>query len=242
MLKAFLAKINIFLRSSIFSFGMIISVLIFSLIILVCFFLPFSRRYRISQFWSGFSLWWLKVTCGINYQVNGLENIPNQAVIVMAKHQSTWETLFFNWYFPPLAWVVKKELLWIPFFGWALSLLKPIAINRAYGSTAVRQVISRGTNYLSNGRWVLIFPEGTRTKPGTRKKYGLGGTVLAIHSGFPILPVALNAGEFWPRRSYIKKPGTIKIVFGPLIESIGRSPHELNCEIEEWIENTMNKL
>jgi len=163
-------------------------------------------------------------------------------VIVMAKHQSTWETLFFHQYLPPVAWVIKRELLWLPLFGWALALLRPIAINRQEGASAVKQVIRQGVEHLRQGQWVLIFPEGTRIAPGARKRYGLGGAVLAAHSGCPILPVALNAGEFWPRGGFLKRPGTIQVVFGPLIESAGRSPQEVSRQVEDWIESTMARI
>ena len=134
--------------------------------------------------------------------------------------------------------VLKRELLWLPFFGWALALLRPIAINRESGTSAVKQVIRQGVKHLRQGQWVLIFPEGTRTSPGVRKRYGVGGAVLATHSQYPVLPVALNAGEFWPRRGFLKYPGTVQVVFGPLIESAGHSAQELNQKVEDWIEGT----
>ncbi|MBK8182440.1 MAG: 1-acyl-sn-glycerol-3-phosphate acyltransferase [Candidatus Competibacteraceae bacterium] len=230
---------SLFLRSLLFSLGMITSLTLIAPLIVVGFFLPFVRRYQLSQMWAGFNIWWLRVTCGITYQVTGAEHIPNRPVIVMAKHQSTWETLFFNWYLPPMAWVVKRELLWVPLFGWALALLRPIAINRKLGSAAVKQVIRQGMAHLRRGQWVLIFPEGTRTAPGVRKRYGLGGAVLATHSGFPVLPIAHNAGEFWSRRGFFKRPGTVHVVFGPLLESAGRSPQALNQQVEDWIESNM---
>jgi 1-acyl-sn-glycerol-3-phosphate acyltransferase len=142
----------------------------------------------------------------------------------------------------PTAWVVKRELLWLPFFGWALKLLRPIAIDRRAGSSAVKQVIRQGIEHLRRGQWILIFPEGTRTAPGVRKRYGMGGAVLAARSRYPILPVAHNAGEFWPRRGFLKRPGTVQVVFGPLIASEGRSPQELNWMTETWIETTMTRI
>ncbi len=234
-----LRLLSLFVRSLLFSIGMIGSITIIAPMVVLSFPLPFVQRYRISQLWTGFNVWWLQVTCSIGYQVQGAEHIPDQPVIVMAKHQSTWETLFLNWYLPPLTWVVKRELLWVPLFGWALALLRPIAINRQMGSAAVKQVIRQGKKYLQQGQWVLIFPEGTRTAPGVRKRYGLGGAVLAAHSGFPVLPVALNAGEFWPRHSFLKRPGTIQVVFGPVMETTGRSAQQINQQVEEWIESKM---
>ena len=236
------AVVSLFLRSLLFSAGMLISVGIVGLAIVLSFFLPFLYRYRISQLWARFNIWWLRVTCGIAYRLSGTEHIPDRPVIVMAKHQSTWETIFFHQYLPPLAWVLKRELLWLPFFGWALALLRPIAINRESGTSAVKQVIRQGVKHLRQGQWVLIFPEGTRTSPGVRKRYGVGGAVLATHSQYPVLPVALNAGEFWPRRGFLKYPGTVQVVFGPLIESAGHSAQELNQKVEDWIEGTMTQI
>ena len=233
---------NRFVRSLLFSIGMLVSIGICAPLVVLGFFLPFVHRYRISQLWTRFNVWWLRITCGIDYRLSGVEHIPDRPVIVMAKHQSTWETLFLHQYLPPVAWVIKRELLWLPFFGWALALLRPIAINRQAGTSAVKQVIRQGVKHLQRGQWVLIFPEGTRTLPGVRKRYGLGGAVLATHSGCPILPVALNAGEFWPRGGFLKRPGTIQVVFGPLLESSGRSPQELNRQVEDWIEGTMARI
>ena len=229
-------------RSLLFSIGLWLSVGVVGSMVALSFPLPFLRRYRISQYWTRFNIWWLRTTCRIDYQVSGAEHIPDYPVIVMAKHQSTWETLFLHQYLPPVAWVIKRELLWLPFFGWALALLRPIAIDRQSGASAVKQVIRQGIEHLRQGQWVLIFPEGTRTAPGMRKRYGLGGAVLAVRTGCPILPVAHNAGEFWPRGVFLKRPGVIHVKFGPLIASADRSPHELTQQVEEWIEGAMMRL
>ncbi len=234
--------LNLLSRSLLFSLGMLVSTGMVASLVVLGFFLPFHRRYRLTQYWSRFNLWWLRATCRIDHRLTGAEHIPNRTVIVMAKHQSTWETLFLNQYLPPIAWVVKRELLWLPFFGWALALLRPIAINRQSGASAVKQVIRQGVEHLRQGQWVLIFPEGTRVAPGVRKRYGMGGAALAAHSGYPILPVAHNAGECWPRGVFLKRPGTIRVAFGPLIASEGRSPQELNRQVEEWIEGAMTRL
>ena len=229
-------------RSLLFAVGMIAATGVVALALVLSFAQPFPRRYRISRYWSRFNLWWLRVTCRIDYQISGIEHIPDQPVIVMAKHQSTWETIFLHQYLPPVAWVIKRELLWLPFFGWGLALLRPIAINRRAGASAVKQVIRQGVEHLRQGQWVLIFPEGTRVAPGIRKRYGMGGAVLAAHSGHPILPIALNAGEFWPRGCFLKRPGTVRVVFGPLINSEGRSAQDLNQRVEHWIETTMQEI
>lgn len=230
------------LRSLSFSLGLLLSIGIVASLVVLSFPLPFVRRYRISQYWTRFSIWWLRITCRIDYQLSGIEHIPDRPVIVMSKHQSTWETLFLQQYLPPVAWVIKRELLWLPFFGWAIALLRPIAINRESGASAVKYVIRQGTARLRQGQWVVIFPEGTRVLPGVRRRYGMGGAVLAAHSGYPILPVALNAGEFWPRGRFLKQPGTVQVVFGPLIASEGLSPQALNRQVETWIEDEMTRI
>ena len=161
------AVVELWVRSLLFSLGMLLSTVVCGLAIVLGFALPFNRRYRLSQSWSRFNIWWLRVTCRIDYRVSGTEHIPDRPIIVMAKHQSTWETLFLQQYLQPTAWVVKRELLWLPFFGWALKLLRPIAIDRRAGSSAVKQVIRQGIEHLRRGQWILIFPEGTRTAPAS---------------------------------------------------------------------------
>ncbi|MEZ5582368.1 MAG: lysophospholipid acyltransferase family protein [Candidatus Competibacteraceae bacterium] len=221
---------------------MAVSTVIWGPIVVLSFPLPFTHRYRISQQWSRFNTWWLKKTCRIDYQLEGLENLSSEPVVVLAKHQSTWETLFLHQFLPPLSWVVKRELLWIPFFGWALALIRPIAINRATAKAAMKQVLHQGRNRLENGQSVLIFPEGTRMAPGARGHYHGGGALLATRSGYPILPLTHNAGIYWPRHSFIKYPGTIQLVFGPVIDSQGKSAKIINTQIEEWIETVSAQL
>lgn len=229
-------------RSLLFSLGLWLSIVVVATLVVLSVPLSFTRRYRVSQYWSRFNIWWLRVTCGVDYRISGAEHIPDHPVIVMAKHQSTWETLFLHQYLPPVTWVVKRELLWLPLFGWALALLRPIAINRQSGASAVKQVIRKGIAHLRQGQWVVIFPEGTRVAPGARQRYGVGGAVLAAHSGCPILPVAHNAGVCWPRGVFLKRPGTVQVAFGPLIPTEGRTAQALNQQVEEWIEGTMARL
>lgn len=237
-----LSTLNRLVRSLLFSIGMLAVTGAVASLVILCFPLPYAHRYRVSQLWSHFNVWWLRITCQIDYQVSGTEHLPQYPVVVMAKHQSTWETMFLHQQLPPVAWVIKRELLWLPLFGWALELLRPIAINRQAGTSAVKQVIRQGKDHLHQGQWVVIFPEGTRTAPGTRQRYGMGGAVLAVRSGCPVLPVAHNAGEYWPRKGFLKHPGTIQVVYGPLIESSGISPQELGRRVEDWIETTMTQL
>lgn len=221
---------------------MILATLAWAPVVIAMFPLSFELRYRVAQQWSRFNIWWLERICGIDCQIRGREHIPSTPVVVIAKHQSAWETIFLQQFLPPLAWVVKRELLWVPFFGWALALLHPISIKREAASAAVKSLLRQGKDHLNRGQSVLIFPEGTRTTPGLRTRFNVGGAMLAAHSGCPILPIAHNAGLFWPRRGFLKRPGTIQLVFGPLIESSGRNPRELNTVVQDWIEATTQHI
>lgn len=205
--------------------------------------LPFRFRSQIANTWGKLNLWFLDKTCNLNYQITGWENLPEHSAIIMSKHQSAWETITMRGLFPPeQAWIFKRELLWIPFLGWALAAVGSISINRSNGRVAMRQVIAKGTEKLNKGRLVIIFPEGTRVAPGERKRYGLGGAILAEKSGYPIIPVAHNAGVFWRRRGVKKYPGTIQMVIGQPIDPTGKSASEIIAEVEEWIESTVAGL
>ncbi len=206
-------------------------------------FFPLQKRFFISNAWSRVNLAALSLLCGLNYRVEGLENIPDSSVIIIAKHQSAWETIAFLSLIPVnKAWVLKRELLNVPIFGWALRLFQPIAIDRSAGRKAVVQLISDGKDRLESGLSVIIFPEGTRTAPGTRRRYRIGGPLLAEKSGHPVLPVAHNAGVFWKRRDIKKYPGTIDVRIGPVIETDSLSAYEINEKVEEWIESTLETL
>jgi 1-acyl-sn-glycerol-3-phosphate acyltransferase len=187
-------------------------------------------------------LWWAKVSCGIAYEVTGWENVPTSPAIIMSKHQSAWETIFIESAFPSQCWIVKKELLWLPFVGWGLMAIRAIAIDRSSGSSAREQIVEQGAERLREGHWVTIFPEGTRVAPGVKGRYGIGGSLLATRTGTPILPIAHNAGEVWPRYSFRKKPGLVKVVIGPLIQAAGREVLEVNREVEGWIEGQMRTI
>ena len=229
-------------RSALFALGQVLSTLLFSPLALAAFVLPYRIRYRVVMQWTFLNIWWLEVTCGLRYRVEGLENIPERATIVLCKHQSTWETLVLPRYFSPQTWVLKRELLRLPFFGWGLATLRPIAIDRAAGRTALDQVVEQGRRRLAEGIWVVVFPEGTRVAPGAQRRYRLGGAVLAEKTGQPVVPVAHNAGDYWPRRGFLKRPGTIRLVIGEPIESAGRSAVEINARAAEWIESTVRAL
>ncbi len=230
------------LRSSLFSLGVMIATIIHGIISLFVFWIPFKQRHQFINLWSKFVLWWLKITCNIRYEIQGLENIPQTPCIVVAKHASTWETLALQTLFVPQVTVLKKELLKIPFFGWGLRLLEPIAIDRGKGTSAIRQLISQGKNALSLKRWIVIYPEGSRIPLGETKKFNLGAAILAEASGYPLLPIAHNAGKYWPKRQFLKKPGTIQLVIGKAIEASNHTARELNQLSEEWINQEVKRL
>ena len=236
------SKPVLIVRSILFWLGFIINVLVFGLLIIFLFFTPSSFRLKIARLWSRTNNLLLKIFCGIDFKVEGRENLDVKTAIILSKHQSTWETLALHSFTPYVHWVFKRELMYIPIFGWALALTDPIGINRGAGRAAIKQLIVEGKKKLDAGKWMVLFPEGTRTAPGKTKKYKIGGALLAEKSGYPIIPIAHNAGEFWPRHSFIKWPGTISVVIGPAIESKGRSADEINQEVFDWIEGTMQKI
>ncbi len=237
------SKPVLFIRSLLFWFGFIINVVVFGLLIVFFFFTPSSFRLKIARLWSHANNFLLKIFCGIDFKVEGKENLRKvETAIILSKHQSTWETLALHSFTPFVRWVFKRELMRIPIFGWALALTDPIAINRGAGRVAIKQLIDEGTKKLNDGKWMVLFPEGTRTQPGKTHKYKIGGALLAEKSGYPVIPIAHNAGEFWPRHSFIKWPGTISVVIGPAIETKGRSADEINKDVFEWIETTMKKI
>ena len=231
----------LFLRSGLFFVGQVITAPIFTLIALLALPLnPITRNNLISG-WARSMLWWLKVTCNIRYEITGLENIPHSPTIILSKHQSAWETFAFQAIFPTQVYVLKRELLWIPRFGWGLAMSSPIAINRAAGREALKQLVEKGKDRLAKGLWVVIFPEGTRIAPKKRGKYHIGGAWLAVHTQTPVLPVAHNAGDFWPK-GFIKTPGVIQMHIGTPIQTAGLKTDALNQQVENWIEAEMETL
>jgi 1-acyl-sn-glycerol-3-phosphate acyltransferase len=232
----------LFIRSLLFWIGFIVNTVIFGTSVVILFFTPSSFRLKIARVWSQVNNFLLKVFCGIDFTVQGKENLDVDTAIILSKHQSTWETLALHSFTPYVHWVFKRELMYIPVFGWALALTDPIAINRGTGRVAIKQLITEGTRKLNEGKWMVLFPEGTRTAPGKSHKYKIGGALLAEKSGYPVIPIAHNAGEFWPRHSFIKWPGTISVVIGPAIETKGRLAEDINAEVFNWIETTMQDI
>lgn len=232
----------LFVRSLLFWVGFLVSTIIFGLLILVFFFTPSDIRLKIARFWSYTNNFLLKAFCGIDFKVEGQENLQIKNAIILSKHQSTWETLALHSFTPLVRWVFKRELMFIPIFGWALALTDPIGLDRGAGSAAIKQLIEKGKKKLDDGKWLVMFPEGTRTSPGKSHKYKIGGALLAEKTAYPVIPIAHNAGEFWPRHSFIKWPGTISVVIGPVIQSKGRSANDINQDVFDWIENTMKEI
>jgi len=229
-------------RSFLFAIAIAIVTPPYAVIALLSAPLPRMLRYRIISGWSRLILWLARVILGIEWRVEGRENLPSQPAVILAKHQSAWETLAFQHIFPPQVHVLKRELLWIPFFGWGLALMSPIAIDRSRGVKALRAIARRGQQRLDQGFWVVVFPEGTRVAPGESRDYQPGGAWLAAASGAPVVPVAHNAGLFWPRNAFLKRAGTVTIRIGPCIDTRSRDPLTINTMVKEWIEEQQKAL
>lgn len=230
------------IRSLAYTVFLFISVLVGSMSVLVFGLFSRSAGMRSNYYWAQSNFIALRWLCGLDYEVEGEENIPERDAILFWKHQSTWETIAQFGFLPPPACVLKRELMWVPILGWALSMSRQIPIDRGSGGRAVRQVVREGRDRLERGMVVVIFPEGTRMAPGKTRRYGMSGAALARESGRPVIPVAHNAGDFWQRRGLKKKPGTIRIVFGPPLPSTGKSAAEINAAAQTWIESTMARI
>lgn len=231
------------LRALLFYTGLTGAALVYAPVGLIILPLPYRLRYRIVSQWTHFSLWWLRRTCGIRFEVSGREHLPSGPAIVMCKHQSAWETMALQLIIDaPQVFILKRDLLWIPLFGWGLASLKPIAINRTSGVRAARQIVAQGLQRLRQGCWVIVFPEGTRVAPGESGRYMPGGAMLAERAGCPVVPIAHNAGCYWPKNSFRKHPGTIQVVIGRPIDARGRSAKQIIREAAGWIESTSKAL
>jgi 1-acyl-sn-glycerol-3-phosphate acyltransferase len=229
-------------RSLLFTVYMMASACLFGGVMALGFWLPYRAQFAIARTWARILLWMLARLCGLTFTVEGRERIPAGNHIVMSNHTSAWETVAQFLIFPPQVWVLKRELLWIPFVGWGLKLLRPIAINRGEGHRAVNQVVEQGKARLADGLWIIIFPEGTRVVAGDRRKFGVSGALLAIAAGKCVVPLSHNAGQFWARRGFVKKPGTIRVIIGEPITSAGKKPRELNEEVKRAIEAGLARI
>lgn len=232
----------LYLRAWLFYLGLFVLTIPFSLLAILLIPLPAVTRSRWVSGWAHAVMWWLKVTCNLRYEVSGREHIPATPSIILAKHQSAWETIALQTILPPQVWVLKRELLMIPFFGWGLWAVGSIPIDRSSGREALKKLVNHGKDRLKRGLWVVIFPEGTRTAPGARAKYHIGGAWLASHTQTAVLPVAHNAGRYWRKNSILKYPGVIQVVIGPAIATNGLKPDALNQQVETWIETEMQQL
>ena len=209
--------------------------------VIVCFFLPFPRRFVLTRAYATVVLWVLRWSCGLTYRIEGAP-LPEGSHVALWKHSSSWETMAMMVVFPRQVWVLKRELLWIPVVGLGVRQMHAIAIDRSAGHSAVAQVIEQGKARLEEGDWVMIFPEGTRMPAGVTRRYGVSGTLLAAETGRLVVPVAHNAGYYWPRRGLRKRPGVVRVVIGPPVSASGREVREVNEEIQAWVEATVKHL
>ena len=232
----------IWLRSAIFFTGMAVSAVVFCPVAILAWPVPPVTRMRIIGMWARFICWWLALTCHLRHEVEGLEHLPAAPGVILSKHQSAWETIMFQVIFPPQIWALKREALWLPFFGWGLAATSPIAIDRSTPVRALDRLLRQGRQKLAEGRWVVIFPEGTRMAPGEQGAFHPGGAMLAVKAGVDVLPVAHDAGCYWARRGFLKKPGVIRVRIGPPIKTEAKKARAVNDEAREWIAGTMTTL
>ena len=230
------------IRSFLFAIILAIVTIPYALFGILIFWAPPMTRHRLITTWVPIMMWVIRHVLGIRYRVIGRENLPATASVVLSTHQSAWETIALQQILPPLCYVLKRELLRVPFFGWGLASIPGIAIDRAAGKDAMSQVVEQGRARLKEGLWVVVFPEGTRVAPGTTRRYKPGGAILAKRAGVPVVPVAHNAGEFWKRNAFIKRPGEIVVSIGPVITVKGEKAEAVNERAEAWIEAEMRRL
>ncbi len=225
------------LGSIVFTTYLFLSVPFYSIFAFAAVLVPGVRPFSVARVWARSVLGLLERLCGLDYRVEGLEHLDRQNCVVLLKHSSAWETIAQCVIFPPRqAWVMKRELLWVPILGWVLALFAPIAIDRKGGRRAVEQVLAQGRQRLEDGFWVMVFPEGTRVAIGEKRRYGISGALLAATTGRPVIPVAHDAGRYWPRRGLLKQAGTIRVAIGPPIDTAGRDARDINVEVETWID------
>jgi 1-acyl-sn-glycerol-3-phosphate acyltransferase len=231
------------LRSLLFAVFQIVTVIPYAFACMIWSPAPLSWRYKLTMGWPALAVWGAKVICGVKWRIIGEENFPDGQAVVLSKHQSAWETLFLPSHLPrEVCFVYKRELHRVPFFGWGLALLDMIPIDRSKGRDSFEQVVKIGKIRLDQGRWPILFPEGTRIAPGKMGRFKMGGALLAVRTQAPVIPIALNAGECWPRNAWLKRPGLITVSIGPPIPSTGKTADELNAAVYDWIDAEMRRL
>ena len=236
-----------FLRSVVHMLWMLVTVIPWGIIMCVA---SIWRRgeplYWMAERWLGWAIGGARVILGIRTRVTGMENLPQEkraGAVLLVKHQSTLETFLMPTLMPhPLAYVFKKELIYVPFFGWAMARLDMIHIDRSQRAQAFNKVVKQGRALLAQGIWIIMFPEGTRIPRGQQGTYKSGGTRLAVETGAPVIPIAVTSAKVWPRKAFVKRPGVVDVSIGPAISSVGRKPDELMREVEAWIEAEMRRL
>lgn len=234
--RSLMTRVLAYPRSLLWAAAAIVTTIFFGTFgVLIALFLPYRLRYRWFNVWSFLLVWYARFFCGVAWKIEGKDNIPDSPCVVLSKHQSAWETLMLQSLFVPQTWVLKRQLMFIPLLGWALRLLDPIAIDRENPRQSMREIIKQGSLKLKQGRWVVIFPEGTRVSPGQTTRFRRGGVVLASQTSAQITPVAHNAGEFWPKNSFLKYPGLITLRIGKPIPTKNRDPDELLASVQDWI-------
>jgi len=230
------------LRSTIFWIWSIANTLVMGAPVLLGRLISYNLSADMSHVWLRGNLWGLKHICGVTWKVEGVENVPGHPCLVLAKHQSTWETYFIPTLLPRSVYVAKKSLSYIPIFGWSIAALNFILIDRSSGRSAMSQMVEQSRQRFADGISVIVFPEGTRRPVGSEPKYRIGGGMIAEQTGVDVLPIAMNAGEFWPRLGYIKWPGEITLTIGPVIKSEGKKADQIIAETQEWIESRMSEI
>ena len=232
-----------YLGSTLLFLGIFSTATIIGILLIAGMLTTFKIRWKLGYAWCAIIGWMTKVFCGLTFEVEGMEHInPQQPVIFLSNHQSAWETLALRYILPPHSVVIKRELLLFPIWGWSLLTLKSIVINRKNQRASLRSLLEQGTGYLKEGLSVLIFPEGTRAGAREMLKFNVGGAMLAHKTGYPVIPVAHNAGDYWSRYSFFKYPGVIKVKIGPVIESKGRKAADINAEAESWIAQAIKEM
>lgn len=237
-----MSTVLVYLRSTVFAIAQALLTVVFAVLGLLTYPCPPLFRYRVISTWSRIVLMLARVVCGVRYQVLGAEQLSGTPSLVLSKHQSAWETLAFQAILPPQVWVLKRELLRIPFFGWGLAMTSPIAIDRSAGMRALKMMLEQGKDRIAKGFWIVMFPEGTRVAPGQRGHYHIGGAWLATQLGVPVIPVAHNAGTLWPKGAFLKHPGLITVSLAPPLDVRGLKADAVNRQVEAWIEAEVERI